>query len=318
MRRAVDPYANGRGVAAVLAITLLSLFLAAASAQQPPAQQQGGARGAQPPAGRGAGQEGRATTSTGLPAPSRFLPVAATTLVDHPETYYGEYVSLTAALEQRFTNLAFSVDQDKTKSTGKEVLVIMPRVNGDLEPNTYVTVVGQVVKFNPDEIKSKTKQYNVDLAPDVVAKFRGRPVVLATNVVNAAGLDVARRIPPAMTAEEAAYQKLMLQVGPANTALRGGIDKMDSKVVQDNAQILKQVFTQTEAFWQKRGKPDAVKYAQEARSRAESIDRAVVAGDWDDVKAEAGTLGQQCAACHGSYRERFDDGSFRIKEGGGL
>jgi hypothetical protein len=173
------------------------------------------------------------------------------------------------------------------------------------------------MKFDPDEIATKYKQYKIDIGPDALSKYRGHPVILATNVVNAAGLDVARRIPPPLTADEAAFQKVMLQVGPANTALRGAIDKMDSKVVQDNAQILKQAFTQTEAFWQKRAKPDAVKFAQEARAQAESIDRAILAGKWDEVKAAAGTLGQQCAACHGQYRERFDDGSYRIKEGTG-
>jgi mono/diheme cytochrome c family protein len=44
-----------------------------------------------------------------------------------------------------------------------------------------------------------------------------------------------------------------------------------------------------------------------------TIDTAAAAAKWDDVKASAGTLGQKCAACHGAYRERFDDGSFRIK-----
>jgi len=28
----------------------------------------------------------------------------------------------------------------------------------------------------------------------------------------------------------------------------------------------------------------------------------------------AGTLGQSCQSCHAAYRERFDDGSYRIKE----
>ena len=62
-----------------------------------------------------------------------------------------------------------------------------------------------------------------------------------------------------------------------------------------------------------RQKPDAVKFATDARAMSELINGAVATGKWDDVKSSAGTLGQQCQSCHGTYRERFDDGSFRIK-----
>jgi cytochrome c556 len=118
-----------------------------------------------------------------------------------------------------------------------------------------------------------------------------------------------------MTAEEEAYQKVMRQVGPANTALRGAIDKMDSAAVKDQAAILTKAFTQTEAFWKTRGKADAVGFAVEARKHADAITTAANAGKWDDIKAAATPLGQQCASCHGAYRERLDDGSFRIKAG---
>jgi len=287
---------------------------------QPEGQQQGGQRGrgqrGQSPQGQQPQQEGQ----RGQPAPGTpskpYIPLAASTLYDHPDAYYGEPVTVTGAVEQKVSTLAFSIDQDKTKSTGKEVLVLAPRMNEPVEANTYITAIGEAVKFDPDEIAKKSKDIKLDLPPDVLAKYRGKPAILATAVINQAGVDVAKRLPPPMTAEEQALQKLMLQIGPANTALRGALDKNDSKVVQDNAQVLKQAFTQTEAFWKARGKADAVKWAQDARGHADSIDRAVVAGKWDEVKTEAGSLAQQCASCHGTYRERFDDGQFRIKTGG--
>ena len=68
-------------------------------------------------------------------------------------------------------------------------------------------------------------------------------------------------------------------------------------------------------FWKAKSKADATKWAQSARLQAESIDRDAATGKWDAVKASAGTLGQQCQACHTTYRERFDDGSYRIKIG---
>jgi hypothetical protein len=288
---------------------------------QPEGQQQGGQRGrgqrGQGPQGQQPQQEGQRGQPPAPGTPSKpYIPLAASTLFDHPDAYYGEPVTVTGAVEQKLSTLAFSVDQDKTKSTGKEVLVLAPRMNEPVEANTYITAIGEAVKFDPDEIAKKSKDIKLDLPPDVIAKYRGKPAILATAVINQAGVDVAKRLPPPMTAEEQALQKLMLQIGPANTALRAALDKTESKVVQDNVQVLKQAFTQTEAFWKARGKADAVKWAQDARAHAESIDRAVVSGKWDEVKTEAGSLAQQCASCHGTYRERFDDGQFRIKTGG--
>jgi hypothetical protein len=241
--------------------------------------------------------------------------VAASTLAAHPETYYGEGVSLTGAVEQLLSKSAFSVDQGKTKKPGAEVLIIAPTLQQPVDSNAYVTVLGEVIKFDPEVIGKKAKDYKNDLAPDVAAKYLGHTTVIATSVITAAGLDIAKRLPPPMTTEEQDFQKVMRQVGPANTALRGALDKSDVNSTKEQTAVLVKAFTQAEAFWKARGKADAVKWAADARAQADSVDKAVVAGKWDDAKTSAGTLGQQCQSCHGAYRERFDDGSFRIKTG---
>jgi cytochrome c556 len=46
----------------------------------------------------------------------------------------------------------------------------------------------------------------------------------------------------------------------------------------------------------------------------EAVQAAITAGKWDDAKAHAATVAQACGQCHGVYRERFDDGSFRVKK----
>lgn len=248
-------------------------------------------------------------------APRALIPVAASTLADNPDPYYGEHVTLAGAVEQSLSRLAFSVDQDKAKSTGTDVLVLTQRLNDAVDLNTYVTVIGEVVRFEPDDIARKAKDYTLDLEPDVLAKYRGRPAILATAVINAAGIDLAMRLPPPMTAEEEVYAKIMKQVGPANAALRKAIEGMDANLARENAAVLKQAFTQTVEFWKAKGKGDATAWAQDARKLAEAIDRAAAGGTWDEVKASAGTLGQACQSCHTAYRERFDDGSFRIRPG---
>jgi cytochrome c556 len=184
-------------------------------------------------------------------------------------------------------------------------------------PNAYVTIIGEVVHLDAAEIGKKgaelTKEYKIDVTPEVVAKYKGHPVIMAKSVITVAGVDVAKRPPPPPTAEEEALSKIMKQVGPAQAALRGALDKTDMAVAKENANVLKQAFVQTEAFWKPKGKADASKFAEEARKLSEQITTEIASGNWDEAKTHAGTLAQQCAGCHGTYRERMDDGTYRIK-----
>src|SRR5262249_42615508 len=137
--------------------------------------------------------------------------------------------------------------------------------------------------------------------------------VLATNTPNRAGTTLSIRRPPPMTTEELALQKAMKAIAPASAALRADADKMDANLVKEHAVALKQAFAQTEAIWKAKGKADAVQIAADARKLAETIELDAAGAKWDEVKTSAGTLNPKCGACHGVYRERFDDGSFRIK-----
>jgi cytochrome c556 len=294
--------------AGVLLVALVSL-----SAQQPPQVP------SQPPAQPSTqtpAQPAPAPAAPGTP-PKPLVPLAASTLAANPDPYIGEWVTVTAAVEQTLAPLAFSIDQDKTKSTGKEVLVLAPRMNSPVDLNTYVTVIGEVVRFDPEEIAKKSKDYKVDLPADVIAKYKGKPTVLATAVVNSAGLDVAKKPLPPVTADDEVLTKIMKQVGPANTALRSDIEKMDVNLTKEHATVLKQAFMQAEAFWKSKGKPNAIQWTQEARKAAESVDAAAATSNWEGVKSSAATLGQQCSACHTVYRERLEDGSYRVKLGVG-
>jgi hypothetical protein len=247
------------------------------------------------------------------PPPKPMVPVAASSVAADPAAYYGQYVTLMAVVDQRFSRSAFSVDQDRTRSTGHDVLILAPTLSGAVDLNTYVTVLGEVVRFDPDEIARKAKDYTLDLAPDVVARYRGRPAVLATAVINGAMVDLAKRLPPPMTAEEEAYSKVMKRIGPAFAALRQAVAASNSGDAGQNAGVLKQGFGETEAFWKSRGKVDATTWAQDARKQAEAVERAAAAGKWEDATTSAGTLAKSCQTCHAAYRERFDDGSYRIK-----
>jgi cytochrome c556 len=255
----------------------------------------------------------RAEQGRGAAPAKPLVPLAANTLAANPDPYIGELVTLTAAVDQKFSRLAFSVDQDKAASTGKDVLVLARLLSAEVELNTYVTVVGEVVRFEPNETTRTMKDYSIDLPPDVIEKYRGRPVLLATAVVNPAGLDLARRLPPPMTAEDTTHSNMMKIVNDSNAALRKAIEGSDAAGASKNALALKQAFAETEAFWKARSRADAVNWALDARKQAEAIETASAIGKWEDVKTAVGTLAEACQSCHAIYRERFDDGSYRIR-----
>jgi cytochrome c556 len=297
--------------AAIILVASLAVSFAQQQQQQQSQQPQPQQGQQQPPQPLQPPQGGQRSGGPAKP----IVPVAASTVVANPDPYIGEYVSLTAPVEQSLTKSTFSVDQDKSKPD-KDILIIAPTLTGTVTPNAYVTVLGELVKFDPDEIKKKTKNYTLDLSPDLIAKYKGKPAIVATAVVvNSTGVDIAKVLPPPMTPEELEFQKIMRQVGPANTALRGAIEKMDAAAVKEQAAVLSTAFTKTEAFWKTKGKAEAQGFAAEAKKHADAITTAVASANWDGVKASAGPLGQQCASCHGAYRERLDDGSFRIKAG---
>src|SRR4029453_19231561 len=96
-------------------------------------------------------------------------------------------------------------------------------MNEPVDLNGYVTVIGDVIKFDPAEVTKRGKTMPPDLTPDVIAKYQGNPPILANPLINAAMIDLAKFIPPPMTPEEAAFDKIMKGVGPANAALRKGM-----------------------------------------------------------------------------------------------
>jgi len=258
-----------------------------------------GVRAQQPPAG---GQ-----------APRPPIPMAASSIALAPESHYGAYVALTATVEQAISKTAFSVDQDKTKATGKEVLIIAPYLNAAVTLNSYVTIVGDVIKFDPAEVAKRVKDYTLDLPADVVAKYTGKPAVIAASVITAELAEIGKRLPPPLTPAEEAFDKVMKSVSGANTAIRKGIDESSLELTKEQAAILKKGFMEAQLFFKSRNTTDATGWAQDAYKFTDQIEQAAVAGKWDEVKTAATSLAGMCTACHTAHRERLDDGTFRVR-----
>ena len=223
------------------------------------------------------------------PALKPLIPAAASSIAANPEAFYGQNVSVTAAVDRILSPTSFTVDQNLLESGTGEVIVTAGVLTSPPVVNSYVTIIGEVVRHE------------------------GRPAIRATSVLTAAMVDLARRPAVPMTPDEIAFDQVMKRINPAFGALRQAVAAADGDEAADHAAALKQGFTETEAFWQKRAKPDAVKWAAEARAHAESLGQAITAGKWDDAKTVLTALQQTCSACHGVYRQRGDDGSFRIR-----
>ena len=263
-----------------------------------------------------AGQGGQAPAPPAGTPPKPLVPVAASSVAKNPDAYVGEYVTLTATVESNLSKTGFAVDQDKTKTTGQEVLVLAPTLQTPADQNSYVTVIGQLIKFDPAEVEKNLKGYTLDLPADVQAKYKGKPVVLATAVINTAGIDIAKKPIPPMSADDLALQKIMTKLPPAQAALRKALDGKDLNLVKEQAALLKTAFTDIETFWKTKGNTEAMNIATEGRKHADGILMNLGLGNLDAAKTSITPLGGTCAACHGKFRERMDDGTFRIKTAG--
>src|SRR5580765_4078296 len=152
------------GAAFVLALTMAPLAVPRAQQPPPPAAPPKPATPATTPAAPGAPA-----------APAKVLvPVATNTVTANPDAFYGQAVTLTASVEQIHSKSAFSVDQRRVgnatlKGGPTDILVLVPTIQSPVDLKSYVTVLGEVVKFDPAEIAKKAKDYKLDLPADAIA-----------------------------------------------------------------------------------------------------------------------------------------------------
>lgn len=246
-------------------------------------------------------------------APKPFVPVAASSLISNPDPYLGQIVSVTGVAERSLTATAFTFDQGKMQRSPGDVLVIAPTLIGKLPLQAYITVIGDAVKFDPAEVAKKFRNYTLDLPADVIEKYRGKPAVLATSVIDPTMTDIAKPVVPPPTPAEAAFDGVMKQVGPGFAAMQQAVNGSQADQVRQQAIALSKLFGDTQTFFTTRKTADAIQWATDAAKRVHDIDEAAAAGKWDDAKAAATGLNQLCGSCHAAHREREDDGTYRVK-----
>lgn len=246
------------------------------------------------------------------------VPVATNTIVDAPDTYVGKQVTVTAGVERMVSKTTFLMDQQRmssakeVKSVGKPLLIIAPYLTSSLEQKKYFMVRGQVVKLAPASLAGVAPDYVLDLPDDIGAKYMGQPVLVASSVLTATYVELAKKPIPPATPADVALTAAMKTISPAFTTLRAAALESKADVVKTNLATLAPAFAQAETVLGDL-RHTAVTQAREARAQVASIETALAAGNWEAVNTSATALNQTCQSCHAAHRERQDDGTFRIK-----
>lgn len=145
------------------------------------------------------------------PAPD-VVPTSASSIVAYPSQYVGRVVTVTASVAKQITATAFTVDQYHNAAMG-EVLVLAPKLVTTPAPNAYVTVIGDVVAFDPADVAKRLTGYTLDLPPADVEQFRGKPAILATAVVASNMTDLTKKAPAPMTSDDETLSAIMKHDG---------------------------------------------------------------------------------------------------------
>lgn len=245
--------------------------------------------------------------------PATLVPVTAASLATQTDRYLGQVVAVYATVEAGITATTFLLDQDPKRTAINDVLVIAPNLNAQAKPGEYVTVVGEVMRFDPAVIATKAPRYKLDLPADADTRYRGKVMVLATSVVDGTMTELAKFVPPPVTPEEAAFDAIMKQVNPTLGEMRKGVEASDAAIVKTQGTKLRDLFAETRAFFAKRSVADAQGWAGDAVSLVEAVTKGAASNDWAAAKEAASKIQPLCAQCHNAHRERLEDGTYRVK-----
>jgi cytochrome c556 len=113
--------------------------------------------------------------------------------------------------------------------------------------------------------------------------------------------------------DEKQFQKHMKVVGKANKEFKSKFDAKNAAALEKDAAAVADSYKAMASFFKARKNDDATKWSDDSATAASATAAAAKAGDWDKVKSHWGVVGKNCKACHDKYREKLDDGGYRIK-----
>ena len=112
---------------------------------------------------------------------------------------------------------------------------------------------------------------------------------------------------------DADYDKIMKEVGATVGLLRKSLDGQNAEMAKQQAEKLESLFEEADDFWNARNVDDAQDIADDAAEHADHIEDAVDDKDFTKAAEHMKLMQGTCAACHGKYRDKAPDGSYRIK-----
>jgi hypothetical protein len=117
----------------------------------------------------------------------------------------------------------------------------------------------------------------------------------------------------AFAQEEADYQNWMKTTGATVGSLRKNLEAKSGDAAAQDAKKLQEIFTQVHDFWLKKKIDNATNFATNARKGFQQVAENATAGKFDEAQAALKSTMANCAGCHGAYREKGADGSWKIK-----
>ena len=150
-----------------------------------------------------------------------------------------------------------------------------------------------------------------------------RSTLFLGSVVLTAAVSIAAQGPPptpapsgittARTWTDADLDTIMKEVGTTVGLLRKSVDGQNAETAKQQADRLELLFEDVDDFFNARNVRDAADIADDAAEHAEHVEDAADDKDFAKAAENLKSLQSTCAACHGKYRDKAPDGSYRIK-----
>ena len=118
-------------------------------------------------------------------------------------------------------------------------------------------------------------------------------------------------------AYQRSHPEIMQEVAPTRAALAESIESGDGPAAEEAAMKLQDLFAEVVPIYERMNlAPDAIMRANKAAAAAGEAAAAAKANNMEAAGVAHGMVQKACGGCHGQFREKADDGSYRIKTGG--
>jgi hypothetical protein len=117
-----------------------------------------------------------------------------------------------------------------------------------------------------------------------------------------------------------AYQRthpeIMQTVLQTRNAVTANIEAGDAAATAESAMQLQGLFQELIPIYERMNLAPAITIANKAIAITGETAKAAKANNMEAAAAAHGNIGKACGGCHDQFREKAEDGSFRIKTGG--